>query len=89
MSTNPCESMIECIRRTAHNVKRWQNGDMAMRWTAAGMLEAEQNFARIQGHADLAELALEVERQVTRHTTNNQPPIPTTPTQETTTITTT
>jgi hypothetical protein len=25
-STNPWESMIECVRRTACNVKRWQNG---------------------------------------------------------------
>ena len=41
-STNPCESMIETVRRTSRNVKRWQNGDMCLRWTAAGMLEAEQ-----------------------------------------------
>jgi hypothetical protein len=40
-STNPCESMIECVRRTARNVKHWQNGEMCLRWTAAGMLEAE------------------------------------------------
>jgi transposase-like protein len=86
MSTNPCESMIECIRRTAGNVKRWRNGDMAMRWTAAGMLEAEQHFARIQGHADLAEIALAVERELTRHITTDTPPITTTPTKETATI---
>jgi transposase-like protein len=35
-STNPCESMIECVRRTSRNVKRWQSGEMALRWTAAG-----------------------------------------------------
>jgi transposase-like protein len=88
-STNPCESMIECIRRTSGNVKRWQNGDMALRWTAAGMLEAERNFQRIQGHADLAELALAVEREVTRNITHNTPPIPSTATKETATIVTT
>ncbi len=37
-STNPIESMIECVRRTSRNVKRWQSGEMALRWTAAGML---------------------------------------------------
>jgi putative transposase len=37
-STNPCESMIETVRRISRNVKRWQNGDMCLRWTAAGML---------------------------------------------------
>jgi len=48
-STNPCESMIECVRRTSRNVKRWQSGDMALRWTAAGMLEAERQFRHIAG----------------------------------------
>ena len=64
-STNPCESMIECVRRTPRNVKYWQNGEMCLRWTAAGMLEAEQQFRRIIGHADLATLAARVEREVT------------------------
>jgi putative transposase len=64
-STNPCESMIECVRRTARNVKHWQNGEMCLRWTAAGMLEAEQQFRRIIGYQDLAKLAARVEREVT------------------------
>jgi len=63
-STNPCESMIECVRRTSRNVKHWQNGEMCLRWTAAGMLEAEQQFRRVVGHKDLAKLALTIERQV-------------------------
>lgn len=67
-STNPCESMIECVRRTSRNVKRWQNGDMCLRWTAAGMLEAERQFRRVIGHRDLAKLAVAVERDNTRHT---------------------
>ena len=29
-STNPCESMIETVRRTSRNVKRWKNGDMCL-----------------------------------------------------------
>ncbi len=68
-STNPCESMIECVRRSSRNVKRWQNGDMALRWTAAGMLEAEQQFRRIIGYSDLAKLAVAVEREVAQPTT--------------------
>jgi hypothetical protein len=43
-STNPCESMVECVRRTSRNVKRWSSGEMALRWTSAGMLEAERQF---------------------------------------------
>jgi putative transposase len=63
-STNPIESMIEIIRRTSRNVKRWQNGDMCLRWTAAGMLEAETQFRKVVGYSDLAKLALAVERDL-------------------------
>ncbi len=67
-STNPCESMIECVRRTQRNVKRWQSGEMALRWTAAGMLEAERQFRRVIGYRDLAKLALAIERDLARTT---------------------
>src|SRR4051812_37177293 len=63
--TNPCESMIETVRRVARNVKRWQSGDMCLRWTAAGMLEAERQFRRVIGHPDLGKLAVAVERDLT------------------------
>jgi putative transposase len=63
-STNPCESMIEIVRKAQGNVKRWKGGDMRMRWTAAGMLEAERQFRRIIGYRDLANLAIAVEREV-------------------------
>ena len=63
-STNPIESMIEIIRRTSRNVKRWQSGDMCLRWTAAGMLEAETQFRKVVGYSDLAKLALAVERDL-------------------------
>jgi putative transposase len=61
-STNPCESMIEIVRYTQRNVKRWQPGDMRKRWTAAGMLVAEQQFRRIIGYRDLAKLVIAIER---------------------------
>jgi putative transposase len=60
-STNPCESMIEIVRYTQRNVKRWRDGDMR-RWTAAGMLVAEQQFRRIIGYRDLAKLVIAIER---------------------------
>jgi putative transposase len=61
-STNPCESMIEIVRRTQRNVKRWTSGEMALRWTAAGMLEAEGQFRKIIGYRDLATLVIAIER---------------------------
>jgi putative transposase len=63
-STNPCESMIEIVRHIQRNVKHWRPGDMRLRWTAAGMLEAERQFRRIIGYRDLAKLAVTVEREV-------------------------
>ncbi len=65
-STNPAESMIEIVRRTQRNVKRWQDGDMRKRWTAAGMLLAEQQFRRIIGYRDLAALVVAIERHAAR-----------------------
>jgi putative transposase len=61
-STNPCESMLEIVRRTQRNVKRWSSGEMALRWTAAGMLEAERQFRKIIGYRDLATLVIAIER---------------------------
>jgi transposase-like protein len=75
-STNPIESMIEFVRRTSRNVKRWQSGEMCLRWTAAGMLEAERQFRRIIGYPDLAKLAVAVERDLAADTakTYTSPP---------------
>jgi putative transposase len=74
-SMNPCESMIEIVRHTQRNVKHWQDGDMRKRWTAAGMLVAEQQFRRIIGYRDLATLVIAVERhdlRVTAHRTGDR-----------------
>ncbi|HEY8630982.1 MAG TPA: IS256 family transposase [Gaiellaceae bacterium] len=70
-STNPCESMIEIVRHTQRNVKRWQDGDMRKRWTAAGMLIAEQQFRRIIGYRDLAKLVIAIERHAIHITPEN------------------
>ena len=41
-STNAIESMIGICRDHARNVKRWRDGQMALRWCAAGMVEASK-----------------------------------------------
>ncbi len=85
-STNPIESMIGICRATSRNVKRWQNGDMCLRWTAAGMLEAEAQFRKIIGYKHLAALALAVERDLTSRraatSRSTTPPSPSTTTTE-------
>ena len=80
-STNPCESMIEIVRRTQRNVKRWSSGEMALRWTAAGMLEAEKQFRKIIGYRDLATLVIAIERD---HDSRRHSDAARTPTKEAT-----
>ena len=63
-STNPVESMIEIVRATQRNVKRWRSGEMALRWTAAGMLEAERQFRRVVGYRDLPKLIAAIEHEL-------------------------
>jgi putative transposase len=55
-STDPIESMIEICREHGKNVKRWRDGTMALRWCAAGMLEADHQFRRVNGHLHLQKL---------------------------------
>jgi len=60
-STNPIESMIEICREHSKNVKRWRDGTMALRWCAAGMLEAGHQFRRVNGHLHLPKLRAALE----------------------------
>ncbi len=84
-STNPIESMISIIRSSSRNVKHWQNGDMCLRWTAAGMLEAEAQFRKIIGYKHLAALAIAVEKDLAagRAATSRSTITPTNPTTTT------
>jgi putative transposase len=66
-STNPIESMIEICREHSKNVKRWRDGTMALRWCAAGMLEAGHQFRRVNGHLHLPKLRGALEDHFTRN----------------------
>ena len=63
-STNAIESMIGVCRQRSANVKRWHDGDMAMRWCAAGMVEAGKQFRRVNGHLHLPALRHALQREV-------------------------
>jgi len=54
--TNIIENMMGTIRRVCRNVKRWRSPAMALRWTAAAMLEAKKGFRRLKAHKQLAAL---------------------------------
>ena len=62
-STNCIESMISVCREHASNVKRWRDGQMALRWCAAGMVEAGKQFRRVNGHLHLPTLRAALERE--------------------------
>ncbi|HUO40583.1 MAG TPA: IS256 family transposase [Mycobacterium sp.] len=55
-TSNPVESMISIARTTNRNVTRWRDGQMVLRWTAAGMLNAERSFRRIKGYKQMPHL---------------------------------
>jgi hypothetical protein len=51
--TNSIENMMGTVRRVCRNVKRWRNAAMALRWTAAGMMEAAKGFRRLKVYKQL------------------------------------
>ena len=55
-STNLIENLFSRVRDVAHRVRRWQGGTMVLRWTAAGVLEAERGFRKIAGYRALPKL---------------------------------
>ena len=57
VTTNAIENLMGSARRLSRNVTRWRPGDMISRWTAAGLLHAEQGFHRIKGYRHLSLLA--------------------------------
>ena len=61
-STNIMESVNAVIARASRNVTRWRNASMGLRWTAAGMLMAQQGFRRVNGHMHLPKLAAALDR---------------------------
>jgi transposase-like protein len=67
-STNCIESMISIARTHSSNVKNWQNGTMALRWCAAGMIEAGKQFRRVNGHLHLPALRTALDAHVAAQT---------------------
>ena len=51
--TNIIENMMGTVRRVTRNVKRWTSASMALRWTAAAMLEAKKGFRRLKAYKQL------------------------------------
>ena len=60
--------MIEICRDHSANVKRWRDGQMALRWCAAGMLEATKQFRKVNGFLHLPALRRALDAEVAKKT---------------------
>jgi len=65
--TNSIENMMGTVRRVCRNVKRWRNAMMALRWTAAGMMEAAKGFRRLKAYRQLPILRTALVAHASKH----------------------
>ena len=65
--TNSIENMMGTVRRVSRNVKRWRNAAMALRWTAAGMMEAAKGFRRLKAYRHLPVLRAALVDHASKH----------------------
>jgi transposase-like protein len=70
--TNAIENMMGTVRRVCRNVKRWRNADMALRWTAAGMMEAAKGFRRLKAYRQLPALKAALLAHQEKHMIRNR-----------------
>jgi len=61
-STNAIENLNGLVGHFVHNVRRWRDGRMLVRWIAAGLQEVTRSFRRLRGHRDLAALIRALDR---------------------------
>ena len=68
--TNIIENMNGTIRQVTRNVKRWRDASMALRWTAAGMMEARKGFRRLMAYKQLPTLKAALLAHQAAHSAN-------------------
>jgi transposase-like protein len=55
-TTNPIENLNGLIADYTHNVKRWRDGQMVLRWVASALSDARERFRALRGYRDLPKL---------------------------------
>jgi transposase-like protein len=55
-TTNAIEFVNSRIRKTTHNVTRWDGGTMILRWLAVALDEAAKTFRKLRGHQGMPRL---------------------------------
>ncbi len=69
--TNIIENAHGTVRIVQRNVKRWRHAEMALRWTAAGMLEAQKSFRRLKAYRQLPVLRTALEDHMRKAQANS------------------
>ena len=65
-TTNLIENLIGQVRQLSGRVKRWRSGKMILRWSAAGVLEAERGFRRVRGYQEMGKLIAALQKHDTK-----------------------
>ena len=55
-TTDSIELVNSRIRKTTHNVTKWNGGTMVLRWLAVALDEAAKTFRRLRGHKGISRL---------------------------------
>lgn len=55
-TTNPIEFINGRVRKTTHNVARWDGGEMVLRWLAVALIEAAKTFRKLRGYKGMPKL---------------------------------
>ena len=61
LSTNPIESMFSLVRHSERNIKRARGSAMLQRWLGTVLLYCEQQFNRVKGFAEIAQVLATIE----------------------------
>jgi len=59
-SDNLIENLFSRVREVSRRVTRWQGGAMILRWTAAGVLEAERHLRKVTGYRAIPKLLVAI-----------------------------
>jgi len=69
--TNIIENMMGTVRRVCRNVTRWRTAAMALRWTAAAMLEAKKGFRKLKAYKQLPVLRIALKAHYEKASSNS------------------
>jgi putative transposase len=61
-STNAIENLNGSVMHFAHNVRRWRDASMMLRWIGTGLHEAQKQFRRLKGFRDMKRLVAALDR---------------------------